>query len=463
MRVGVARAVITPPLGVSLAGSYHDRRAVRIHDELYARAFVVDDGAAQVAVVSCDLLGVHASTVAGARRLIEERCGIPGDHMLIAATHNHSGPLTRDPGAGGLVGETDEQYVGLLERQIASAVEVALSRRAEAQLRLSLGEERGVAFNRRFHMKEGPVRTNPGRENPEIVEAAGPVDPRVWTVTALAVEDGEAGRGGAVPRSDGPPDVAVLGMLVNFGLHPAIVAGTVIGGDFPAFLERGVQRMLGESTVLVFANAPCGDINHIDVSHGRRASGFAEAEWVGTILAAKVVKGACRLMPEMEIGEGGVAGGSPRVRGGRRGVELGLRRPSAERVAWAREAAGAKMSMAPGQGLEVVEAHRILALVDGVGWQGETKTTEVQALAVGEELAIVGLPGEVFVELGLALRERSPFKQTLVLGLANDSIGYVPTRRAYEEGGYEPTSSRLVAGSGERLVEEALVLLGTLK
>ena len=119
--------------------------------------------------------------------------------------------------------------------------------------------------------------------------------------------------------------------------------------------------------------------------------------------------------------------------------------------------------MAPGKGLEVVEAQRILALADGAGWQGETKTTEVQALAVGDELAIVGLPGEVFVELGLTLRERSPFKHTLVMGLANASIGYIPTRRAYEEGGYEPTSSRLVPGSGERLVEEALALLGTLQ
>ena len=461
MQVGAARAVITPPLGVSLAGSYHDRRAVGKHDELYARAFVVDDGAAQVAVVSCDLLGVHASTVAAVRRLIEQRCGIPGDHVLIAATHNHSGPLTRDPGAGGLVGETDEAYVALLERQIASAVEVALSRRAQGRLRLSVGEERGVAFNRRFVMKEGPVRTNPGRENAEIVEAAGPVDARVWTLTALAA-GGDGAPVGVGGSEAVPPNVAPLGLLVNFGLHPAIMAGTVIGGDFPAFLEGGVRRLLGGEPVVVFANAPCGDINHIDVSHGQRASGLAEAKRVGTILAGEVVKGACRLVAELEVGNNGGETGV-RVRGGRRAVEVALRRPTPEQVAWARTAAGGRMSMRPGDGLEVVEAHRILALADGVGWQGETRLTEVQALAVGDELAIVGLPGEVFAELGLALRERSPFAHTLVLGLANDSIGYVPTERAYDEGGYEPTSSRLAPGGGERLVEDALALLGTLR
>ena len=88
------------------------------------------------------------------------------------------------------------------------------------------------------------------------------------------------------------------------------------------------------------------------------------------------------------------------------------------------------MTMVPGAGLEVVEAHRVVALADH--WTGTHHRTEVQALAVGDDLAIVGLPGEVFAELGLDLRARSPFRHTLVLGLANEAIGYVPTRRAYD-------------------------------
>ena len=466
LKVGAARVAITPPLGVSLAGSYTDRRAVGLRDDLYARAFVVDDGVSQIAVVSCDVIGVRAATVARVRRIVEERCGVPGEHVLVAATHNHSGPLTREKLASGLAGENDEPYLGQLERLIASAVEAALHRRAPARLRLALGEERGVAFNRRFVMREGPVRTNPGQLNPHIVETAGPIDPRVWTLSALPAADGLASEGPAAV----PPNVVPLGMLVNFGLHPAIVGGTVIGGDFPAFLESGVRALLGpggtgagavepgavraaaEAPVVVFANAPCGDINHIDVSHGQRASGFAEAARVGTILAGEVVKGACRLAPEWESD-----GSFAKVRGARRAVDLPLRRPTEEQVAWAREAAKGRMSMVSGAGLEVVEAQRILALAEG--WTGETKTTEVQALAVGDGLAVVGMPGEVFAELGLAVRERSPFRHTLVLGLANEAIGYVPTRRAYEEGGYEVASSRLAPGAGERLVEEALATL----
>jgi hypothetical protein len=268
-----------------------------------------------------------------------------------------------------------------------------------------------------------------------------------------------------------------LGLLVNFGLHPAIVAGTVVGGDFPAYLEGAVQRLLspagpaGGEPVVVFANAPCGDVNHVDVSHTRPQTGFPEAARVGTILAAEAVKGACRLAPEWEPewepdGEPPAPGAPTRpaatgVRGARRTVELPLRRPTAAEVAWARGAAQGRMTMVPGAGLEVVEAHRILSLAEG--WTGETRETEVQALAIGDDLALVGLPGEIFARLGLELRERSPFRHTLVLGLANEAIGYVPTRAAYDEGGYEPTASRLQPGGGEALVAAALDLLASLR
>jgi hypothetical protein len=209
--------------------------------------------------------------------------------------------------------------------------------------------------------------------------------------------------------------------------------------------------------VVVFANAPCADVNHIDVSHTQPQGGFAEAARVGTILAAEVTKTACCLAPPWEAADTR----SLRLRGGVRRVELPLRRPTTEQVAWARQAIHGRMTMVPGAGMEVVEAHRIVALADA--WTGQTYTTEVQALALGDDVALVGLPGEIFADLGLDLRQRSPFRHTLVTGLANEAIGYVPTRDAYEEGGYEPAASRFQPGSGERLVEEALSLLAELR
>ncbi|MCX8107273.1 MAG: hypothetical protein N3G20_00555, partial [Verrucomicrobiae bacterium] len=91
--------------------------------------------------------------------------------------------------------------------------------------------------------------------------------------------------------------------------------------------------------------------------------------------------------------------------------------------------------------------------------EGRPLRAEVQVIAVGGELAWVGLPGEVFVELGLAIKKRSPFPNTFVVELANDNIGYVPDRRSYAEGNYEPISARCAPGSGEQLVDAAVDLL----
>jgi hypothetical protein len=369
--------------------------------------------------------------------------------VLVHGTHNHSGPLTRELGASGLAGENDEPYLAMLERQIAGAVQQALSDLQPCRLRLTLGEAPGIAFNRRFVMAEGPVRTNPGKGNPGIVEPAGPLDERVWTLCALP----QAG----APDS-APPAARPLAVLVNFALHPAIAGGTEINGDFPTALEETLQALLGAPSPVVFANAPCGDINHVDVSHRRPQSGIAEARRVGTVLGASAGASACRLVADWEPDAAETT-----LRGASATVDLPLRRPSEAEIARARQviASGTRMTMVPGAGLEVVEAHRVVALADH--WTGTHHRTEVQALAIGDDLAIVGLPGEVFAELGLDLRARSPFRHTLVLGLANEAIGYVPTRRAYEEGGYEPASSRLQPGGGELLVDAALDLLARLR
>jgi hypothetical protein len=454
---GAARSVITPPLGVSLAGSYTDRRAARVDGDLYARALVLESDGTALAVVACDLIGVRASTVAGARRLIAAATGIPAERVLVHGTHNHSGPLTREPGAGGLTGETDEPYLHILERQIASAVQGALSRLEPCRLRLTVGVASGIAFNRRFVMEAGPVRTNPGKLNPAVREPAALVDERVWTLCVLPPHDGGAESAAAVP-----PATAPRAALVSFALHPAIAGGTAILADFPAALESAFGRLTAAdgapAPVVVFGNAPCGDVNHVDVSHDRPQTGAVEAARVGTVLAAAAGASACRLLPDWEA-----AGEGVRLDARAAPADLPLRRPSDEEIAWARAvvAGDAPMSMVPGRGLEVVEAHRIVSLADL--WTGATHATEVQAFAVGEDLAIVGLPGEIFAELGLDLRRRSPYRHTLVFGLSNEAIGYVPTRRAYAEGGYEPASSRLQPGSGEHLVELALDILGQLK
>jgi hypothetical protein len=109
--------------------------------------------------------------------------------------------------------------------------------------------------------------------------------------------------------------------------------------------------------------------------------------------------------------------------------------------------------------MKLVRAYRTVDVADR---QGRPYQVEVQALCLGPDVAWVSLPGEVFVELGLALKRRSPFTRTFLVELANESIGYIPDRRSYAEGNYEPESARCAAGSGERLVDAAARLLSDL-
>ena len=127
-------------------------------------------------------------------------------------------------------------------------------------------------------------------------------------------------------------------------------------------------------------------------------------------------------------------------------------------MAWARRAADEELHGFDAAGLAVVRAHRMIRIHEsGV----DRIPVEISAIAVGD-VALVGLPGEIFVQLGMAIKERSPFEHTYLVELCNDSIGYVPTEVAYGEGGYEATNTRLQPGTGEQFVETALEVLAEL-
>ena len=102
-------------------------------------------------------------------------------------------------------------------------------------------------------------------------------------------------------------------------------------------------------------------------------------------------------------------------------------------------------------------------VLDVAAREGKPQEVEVQVIALGDDLAWVSLPGEIFVELGLAVKKASRFRHTIIAELANGSVGYVPTRKAFEQGNYEPVSARCVHGSGEKLAETAARLLAELK
>lgn len=435
LRVGIAVRDITPPVGYRMSGYFYERPSTGTHDPLYAKAMVLEQDAQRAALVFCDLIGISRAVSDKARQAASERTKIPAANILIAATHSHTGPLYggvlrqhfhdqavakygRDPS------EDLINYPDWLANRLVDAITSAQADAQETALSFSTIEQTGLSFNRRFHMKDGTVRFNPGRKNPDIVRVAGPIDP---TLSFLTLMRGKA----------------VVANLHVFALHLDTVGGTEYSADYPQYLA-----VPGSHIVSLFGAGTCGDINHIDVTKDDQPKGQAMAQHIGDTLR----EAAGRAAEHAQSLDGSLAVRSETVR-------VPLQQYSEKDIAKARanltKVGGKELSF-----LEQVEACKIVAL------QARDKDhlpLDVQAFRLSHDVAIVGLPGEVFVELGLAIKDRSPFKHTMVIELCNDAPGYIPTKKAFAEGSYETVNSLVQPGGGEMLVEAALKLLAQLK
>jgi hypothetical protein len=293
-----------------------------------------------------------------------------------------------------------------------------------------------IAFNRRFYMKDGTVGWNPGKLNPDITMSAGATDPEVGVVLFE-------------PPHKAAQLVPAYAAYVNFAMHPDTVGGALFSADYPGALSRRMADYHGTNCITIFANGACGNLNHIDVNWARQQSTRAETERLGTILAASV------FLAEKNLRE--IKPAPLRVKSEM--VHLALPPITPAEVDEARITVRTADDKTRENFMKLVKAYQVL---DVAAREGKPLEVEVQVISIGDELAWVSLPGEIFVELGLAIKKRSPFKQTLIAELANGSIGYIPDRRSYAEGNYEPVSSRCAPGSGEQLVQTALKLLDQL-
>src|SRR5215213_3807653 len=248
LKVGAAAVVITPPAGTPLAGYYSERGSKTVLDDIYAKAIVLELGDTKAALVVCDLISLPRHTVTEARRQVEAATGIPAAHVMLSATHTHTGPvLNRESALDELVGATSDlgrRYTEKLPELIAKSVTEANKKLAPARASAALVKEEGVSFNRRFHMRDGTVSWNPAKRNPDIVRPAGPIDPDVGVV-----------------YFDTPKNAPVA-TYVNFAMHPDTVGGEGVSADYPGVLAKLLGEYRGPDMVTVFANGCCGNINH---------------------------------------------------------------------------------------------------------------------------------------------------------------------------------------------------------
>jgi neutral ceramidase len=435
LMAGVAVADITPPIGYRMSGYFNERLSTGTLNPLDAKAIVLRQGDTSAALVFCDIIGMSLEVSSRARKQASERTGIPASNILIAATHSHTGPLyfgalrkhfhetaVAEHGSDpcekvNYSEELAEKLVGVITQANAAVKPVILS--------AGSAEQHDLSFNRRFHMKDGTVRFNPGLLNPDIVRAAGPIDPEVGMVF--------------LREADGDSDP--IAAIVNFALHLDTVGGTNYAADYPYYIEQSLRGKYGDKFVLLFGTGTCGDINHIDVTKKERL----KTDYIGRTLAKTVEakKDSLKTVAEPMLD---VLTGT---------VEAPLQQFGPEKIAWARENIK-KVGTKELPFLKQVEAYKILAVQMR---PGRTIPLEVQAFRLSRDVAVVGLPGEVFVDLGLKIKRASPFTTTLVIELCQDAPGYIPTKKAFTEGSYETVNSRVASGGGEMMAEAAIRLL----
>ena len=409
-KAGFARIEATPPLGIPLVGYFSHRVADGVLDPLYIDCVAVSDGTNNALVYCVDDLHLTNPFMEKAFPAITAATGVPRDRIYVHATHIHTGPS--DWKRSGFSEEENRLVMSFADTRVAKMAEVgklALADMAPAKIGIARTVCRNISFirryrmNRRYRMKDGSVRTNPGITNPNVKEPLGTPDETLQLVRF---------------RRTGAPDIAI----VNFGVHPDTVGGTKYSADWPGVLRNTFEAAVGDGVKCLFLNGAQGDVNHhyrfpppgrAALNAERKARPRAIADHMGRALAgaALSVWDVCEEIP-----------------------------------------AGPVMTLtSPGS--------RVRRLKNGP----DHFDILVSSLAIGDSLAFAGVPCEPFVDIGRAVKVRSPFRMTVFTCLTNGSEGYIPSTKSHSEGGYEALSSRFAAPTGDKLVDAQLEQLTKLK
>ncbi|WP_339926001.1 hypothetical protein [uncultured Cyclobacterium sp.] len=446
-KAGAALSVITPKIGTSINGNFQEDFTQNIHDDTHARGLVLDDGNTKIAIVTLDLCMVYRETLDKAKKRAAGYTDIPEENMLISAIHTHSGGT-----ACAVFGSTpDPDYLVFLEERAADAIIRANNNLEPARIGWGVGHEPSEVFNRRWKMKDGvtftnpfggedKVRMNPGFENPDLVGPAGPIDPEVPIVS--------------VQSMSGVP----IALLANYSLH--YVGGTKSGeisADYFGMFANRIGQMIGAEQnnpgfVGIMTNGTSGDINNINFggTAPKKMQPYEKMEMVANTVAAEAFKVYQDITYHDWVPLASV----------QTEVSLGVRKPDAA------DLKRAKKILAEVEGDKLLDRDELYARETVfLNDFPDKKDLILQAFQIGD-LAITAVPCEIFVEIGLEIKAKSPFDQTFTVSLANGYNGYLPTPQHHEWGGYETwraRSSYLEVNASNVVTSNLLSLLDQLK
>lgn len=447
-RAGAAAVDITPQeFPLNMPGGFSANKAESAHDPLHARAIVLEDGKTSLAMVVVDNLGLSPALILEAKEAASEKTGIPVEKMLVSSTHTHSAPSS----GGGKEGSPEAAYRQRLLDGLVEAIVKAHETLRPATAGAASHPLPEEVFNRRWYLKPGKmtpnpfgkmdeVRMNPGTDPDTLDRPAAPTDPD-FLVLSIQNEKRQP-----------------IALYASYALHyvGATPPKQVSADYFGEFARLMPSRLRGEgSMVAMLANGASGDINNIPFTVTRPPRETFEQV---RIVAQKAADAAWFAHRKIETHEK-----TPRLGMIERQVELRYRRPPEEDIAAARKVLGTTVKEEI-EALPRLAQHYAASVIAAAERAEETITVPIQAIRVGD-LAICGLPFEVLVEIGLELREKSPFGETMVIGLANGRHGYLPNPKQHALGGYETWlgTNTVEVDSSDILTKHLLEMLAELK
>jgi len=449
LQTGFAEVNINPPLGIAISGYYIPRFAKGFLDDLKASALTLFCEGRPLVLISVDNLEFSVATAERYCAAIQQGTGLAKENIFLSVTHTHTGPMVEVGDAFEADEAVVEQYALFLEQRLVDVVKLALADMRPSKMGYIVGQapER-VAYIRRYKMKDGSTWTCPPVEDPNIDYPIGELDQRV-NVLRFARE-------GA--------DTVVL---VNYGIHADTVNGEMVSSDFPGWMRRTLEKALDGTKCMFFPGAQGdvgstnvhpsgGDMNDTEISFDNEMKSPGMARFVGRALAGTVLQ-VYDKVAYTDVDRIGIL---------HRDVMAPANVPAPEDLPLAHQYKAlhdaGRDDEIPYTAMElttvVAEALRMCRLENGpseirIGLTG---------LRIGP-VALVGVPGELFSDGGMAIKETEGWELVAPCVLTNGGLGYFPMQSAYGEGGYEARTSQYKAGVGEMIVAGSKELLAQLQ
>lgn len=444
MKTGYSKKCINPPLGAPIVGYYETRTVKGYLDDLFVRALAFDDGEKKAVIISADLCLLSPKYIKEMKETVTRKTAIECEAIFINCSHTHTGPVIGKDFASDL--RSSQEYDEFLVESVGQVALEAVNDLEDSRVFVAENQAKGISFVRRYRMKNGYVATNPGVENPEIDH---PLATPNETVKVVRIE-----------REKGK-DIC----LFNFGTHPDTVGGEYISADWMGYACENLENQLPNVNAL-FLLGPQGDVNHVNVAPSEQEKKLSKIDFDGvprgiehTKFMAKVLSNAVLSVYDKaeSVTTDKISYLQKEIRlpsnQDNSKLEQSLKIVEIYNSGRANELPYKEMELTTA----VAEARRIVGLSKGP----DSFPFLLSVIKLGE-LVFAGIGGEPFTEIGKRIEKQSPFKNTIVSCLTNNSGGYIPTSKAYDEGGYEARGSALKRGSDNILVDEMTQILKNL-